>query len=92
MHVKPSMVAIALVAGLMLFGLSALETRTPAGSSNGLPLTYSAPISPCSTGNPLNGCGFSYNAGIVALDYLFWAALAFAFAFLLDRRRTATLT
>jgi hypothetical protein len=89
MKVKPSMVAVALVAGLMLFGLSALETRSPTGSSTGLPLSYSALIASCRAPNALNGCGFSYNVGIVALDYLFWAALAFAFAFIIDRRRTA---
>jgi hypothetical protein len=77
-------IVIALLAGLMLLGLTALATRTPEGSFDGFPLTYSVPISSCETPNPFNGCGFSYDMRIIGLDYLFWTALAFALIFLLN--------
>lgn len=79
--------AIAILGGLVLLGVSALATRTPWGSSNGFPLTYSFPISGCGAPNPFNGCGYYYDTGLITLDYLFWTALAFALVFILDTIR-----
>src|SRR5487761_569627 len=78
---------IAILGGLVLLGVSALATHTPWGSSNGFPLTYSFPISGCGAPNPFNGCGYYYDTGLIALDYLFWTALAFALVFILDTIR-----
>ena len=69
---------IALLVGVVLFGLSALAARTPYGYYNGFPLKYTSPISNCKNLNPYNGCGFSYSIPIIVADYLFWVAASFA--------------
>lgn len=92
---KPiSAVSIALLLGLVLFGLSLMTTHTPGGSINGYPLTINHPVSPCSTPNPFNGCGFVYDPFVMLLDILFWVAIgwipAVPFTFVLIPSRAAS--
>src|SRR2546427_9000068 len=61
-------VLISIALGLPGIGLIALVTRTPEGNSMGFPFAWSAPTSPCFAPNPLNGCGFTYNVPMIALD------------------------
>ncbi len=68
----------AIVLGLILLGISHAATRNPWGASTGYPLPYSYANLPCTTPNPYNGCGYSYNPLLVGLDYLFWLAVALA--------------
>jgi hypothetical protein len=67
-------VSIALLVGLVLFGLSLVATRTPEGSVNGYPLTINH-AAHCLLPNPFSTCGFVYNPSIILLDFLFWMGI-----------------
>ncbi len=77
--------AIAFPGGLLILAVVAFLTRTPEGNSTGFPFVWSSPISPCSQPNPFNGCGFSYSAELILLDYLIWTVLLFALTFIAHR-------
>ncbi len=79
---------IALPIGLLLLGLTAVATHNSEGGSNGFPLTYGSPVTPCPAPNPFNGCGFSYSAPAILVDYFFWVAIAFMVLFVIDLART----
>ncbi len=79
---------IALPIGLLFLGLTAVATRNSEGGSNGFPLTYGRPVTPCPAPNPFNGCGFSYSAPVILADYLFWVAIASMVLFVIDLART----
>jgi hypothetical protein len=69
-------------------GVGALATRTPEGFFQGFPMEYGHQLSSCSIPNPLNGCGFSYDVGVVVLDYLFLSLIFFTFLFAAQAVRT----
>ena len=73
----------AAIVALALFIILAFLTRTgaiapgdPFAYSTGFPLAYSHQNLPCPLPNPANGCGYSTNLAFVALDYVFWLAIA----------------
>lgn len=68
---------MSLASGLFILGLLAVFTRIPGGASTGFPFVWSAPVSPCPTPNPFNGCGFTYSLPIILLDYAIWVAVIF---------------
>src|SRR5487761_53134 len=76
--------SIAILGGLGTVGRELITTRTPWDSSNEFLLAYSHPMSGCRTPNPLNCCGYSYDADLITLDYFFWTTLTFALMFILD--------
>ena len=67
---------LSLALGFFLLLISAAATREPWGASDGYPLHYSYPNTPCTRVNPFNGCGYSYDPVLVGLDFLFWQAIA----------------
>jgi len=81
-------VLISIALGLPGIGLIALVTRTPEGNSMAFPFAWSAPTSPCFAPNPLNGCGFTYNVPMIALDYAIWVGLIFALLVAVQRLRS----
>src|SRR5256712_5173909 len=82
---RKTLISIAL--GLPGIGLIALVTRTPEGNSMGFPFAWCAPTSPCLAPNPLNGCGFTYNVPMIALDYAIWHGLILALLVAVQRLR-----
>ncbi len=54
----------------------------------GFPLTYSRPNVGCQNPNPFNGCGYSYDVLLIALDYLIWLAIALVLVSAFTRTRT----
>ena len=54
----------------------------------GFPLTYSRPNPGCQNPNPLNGCGYSYDVLLIALDYLIWLTIALVLVSAITLART----
>jgi len=80
------------VAGLgagLIYLLISVVTTNPEGASLGFPFVYNTPVTPCSTPNPFNGCGFLFNPYVAISDYLVWFGLVLASIFLLRLLRRA---
>jgi len=66
-----------------------VATRTTEGTSLGFPFAYNTPAAPCSTPNPFNGCGFSFDVYAAIGDYLVWFALLMICLAVIHRMRAA---
>ncbi len=77
LHIFRSL-AVAMLVGYVLLGWSELASKTPWGEM-GFPIRYTVPNPPCEVPNSFNGCGYSYDILLYALDYLFWVAVALPF-------------
>jgi len=84
----PKLFLLSIIVGLFLLGISAFVTETLGGISMGFPLTYSRPNPGCQNPNPLNGCGYSYDVLLIALDYLIWLTIALVLVSAITLART----
>lgn len=66
--------------GFLLFAVSTIIFRTPSGRM-GFPANFGFPSLACpNPSQPLIGCGYAYDATLLAFDILIWVAIAFGLA------------
>ncbi len=82
--------AIAALGGALVYLLVEIATRVPPGVSPGFPFVYTTPVTPCSSPNTFDGCGYSFHLGPALADYAIWVAILFVGT--LAVRRLLTLT